>query len=52
METKEEVKEADDIYPIEPRPVTVDCKLDVIAIPATVDVMEEANSVGSIKLLI
>ncbi len=41
-----------DTYPEEPRPCTVDLRLFVIAIPATVDVIEEANSVGSMNVLI
>lgn len=40
------------MYPADPRPVTVEVKLLVIAIPATVEVMEEANSVGSMNVLI
>ena len=40
------------MYPDDPRPATVDCKLDVIAIPATEDIIVEASSVESIKVLI
>lgn len=40
------------MYPEDPRPSTVETKLLVIASPATVEVILEASSVGSIKLLI
>jgi hypothetical protein len=39
-------------YPADPSPVTVDWRLGPTAKPETVDKMVEANSVGSIKLLI
>jgi len=39
-------------YPDDPRPATVDANLPPKPNPNTVEVMEEVNSVGSIKLLI
>ena len=52
VDTMDDVKEAVEIYPIDPRPVTVEVKLLVIAIPATVDAILEASSVGSMNVLI
>ena len=46
-----EIKESVETYPDDTRPVTVEAKLDVIASPATVEVIEDASSVGSIKVL-
>lgn len=47
-----EAKEALETYPAEPRPVTVDVKLDCKPIPVTVERTVDASSVGSIKVLI
>ena len=46
-----EIKERVETYPEDPRPLTVDVKLLVIASPATVDVILDANSVGSMNVL-
>ena len=35
-----------------PRPIVVDVKLEARPIPKTVEVIDDVNSVGSIKLLI
>ena len=52
VKIKEDVKESVEIQSDDPRPCTVETKLLVIPKPVTVDVIDDANSVGSIKVLI
>ena len=46
-----EAKDAEDTYPADPRPVTVDVRFDCNPIPTTVLTMLEVSSVGSMKVL-
>ena len=47
-----DAKEALDTYATVPRPITVEVRFGCRPIPATVERTVEANSVGSIKVLI
>jgi len=51
VDTREDVRDNEEIYPEEPSPTTVDRKLLPIAIPATVEATVEVSSLISIKLL-
>ena len=51
VEMNEEVIDKEEIYPLEPNPWTVETKLLVIPIPETVEVIVEANSLGSMNVL-
>jgi hypothetical protein len=47
-----ETKEREETYPAVPRPATVEVNLVLSPRPITVETIDDANSVGSIKLLI
>ena len=46
-----EMSERVETYPEDPRPSTVDLMVPVMAIPATLEIIVDASSVGSMKLL-
>jgi len=52
VEIREEVRDAEEIYPAVPNPATVEIKLLACPTPMTVETIVDCNSVGSIKLLI
>jgi len=52
VETKEDAREAEEIYPAVPKPATVEMKLLACPTPITVEIIVDCSSVGSMKLLI
>ena len=51
VETNEEARDAEEMYPTVPRPVTVEMKLLACPTPFTVERIVDANSVGSMNVL-
>ena len=46
-----DASDAEDTYPIDPNPVTVEVRLDCRPIPTTVEMILDVSSVGSMKVL-